>query len=166
IIQRYKREELWKYYLVQSYRNSMMCFGKELEDDEISFLEKLYFKYSIEHEFTEKTPKSGAKKPYAYIDRNYGWTYKVNRNFTFAGLCELVDKNEYDDFKIMSIYSHGTTAHLKMDNNVSIAHIMNMISSLYVGLYRLVNIYCLDTICEEFYGVAHKIEKHIYRCLD
>ena len=46
IIQCYEKEELWKYYLVQSYRNLIMCSGKELEADELNFLNKIYLDYA------------------------------------------------------------------------------------------------------------------------
>jgi len=166
IMQRYEKEELWKYYLVQSYRNSIMCSGKELEADELNFLNKIYSDYGIENEFIEKSKKKDAKRPYAYIDKNYGWTYKINKNFTFSGLCELVDKREYNDFKMMSMYSHGTAIHLKINGSVSMDNIMSMISSIYIGLYRLVTMYCWNEVDVEFDDVTEEIEVIIYDYLD
>lgn len=165
IMQRYREEELWKYYLVQSYRNSMLSFGRELQGDEAKFLEEIYRDYNIEKEFIEKSKKREDQKPYAYIDRNYGWTYKVNKNFTFSGLCDLVDKREYKDFKLMSMYSHGTSIYPKIGGSVTMDNIMSMISSIYIGLYRLVTMYCWDKVATEFDDVTDEIESIIYEFL-
>lgn len=166
IIKNYEDEELWKYYLVQSYKNSIIRSGKEIDNDERRFLEKLYKDYDIKQDFTEKSKKNNSKRPYAYIDRDYGWTYKVNQNFTFSGLCELVDKSDYYGFKLMSMYSHGTAIYLKISGCVSMDHIMSMISSIYIGLYRMVTMYCWDKVDKEFDDVTEEIENIIYDYLD
>lgn len=158
IIQRYPEEELWKYYLVQSYRSSIVRSGKALDGDEAAFLEELYHDYNIEIEFTERSKKKENQRPFAYIDKDYGWTYKINSNFTFAGLCELVDKREYKDFKLMSMYSHGTAIYPKKSGSVTMDQIMSMISSIYIGLYRLVTTYCWDRVDDEFDEVTEEIE--------
>ena len=85
IIQSYAEKELWKYYLVQSFRNSLLCSGKKLIDGEKDLLEEMYIEHAIEEEFTKKSRKDDSRKPYAYIEKNYGWTYKINQNFSFSG---------------------------------------------------------------------------------
>ena len=165
IIQQYKKEELWKYYLVHSYKK-MMCFTNLLNNFEENFLKPIYDEYDIEDIFIKKSKKNNSKKPYAYIDKNYGWTYKINEDFTFSGLCNLVDKREYNDFKMLSMYSHGTSLSLKINDSVFIEHIISMISSIHFGLSHLVSIYCLDTVGEDFDTIAHAIETIICNYLN
>ena len=128
VIQRYPEHELWKYYLVKSYRDALKSTGDEINADDQVFLEGMHTDYGIEEEFYIKSKKQNSKKPFAYIDRDYGWTYKVNTNFTFSGLCNLIDQREYKDFKLMSMYSHGTAIHLKIGSFASMDHIFNIIS--------------------------------------
>lgn len=161
IILRNSDIELWKYYLVHSYKNSITRTGEELDDSEKSFLKEIYSDYNIEKEFIEKSKKKETGKPYAYIDRNYGWTYKINKDFSFAGLCNLVDGCDYMGFKMMSKYSHGTSIHLKIGSSTSIDSIMNMVSSLYIGLYRLITMYCENEVESDFYDVTEKLENII-----
>ena len=148
--------------MVQSFRNSLLCSGKKLIDGEKDLLEEMYIEHAIEEEFTKKSRKDDSRKPYAYIEKNYGWTYKINQNFSFSGLCALIDKREYNDFKMMSMYSHGTDIYLKINRSVFMGNIMNMISSIYVGIYRLVRIYCWDMVLDEFDEVAEEIEDILY----
>ena len=117
--------------------------------------------FDIPKEFIEKSKKKETGKPYAYIDRNYGWTYKINKDFSFAGLCNLVDGCDYMGFKMMSKYSHGTSIHLKIGSSTSIDSIMNMVSSLYIGLYRLITMYCENEVESDFYDVTEKLENII-----
>ena len=83
VIQRYPEQELWKYYLVKSYRDALKSTGDEIKADEQVFLEEMYMDHGIEEEFYTKSKKKDSKKAFAYIDRDYGWTYKINSNFTF-----------------------------------------------------------------------------------
>ena len=158
IMQQYKDEELWKYYIVQSYKKSLTMFGRKLTDEHNKLLEEVCYDFGIEKEFLEKSKKNNSKKEYAYIDRDYGWTYKVNSNLTFSGLCDLIDANDHKDFKFMSMYSHGTTLYLKMCDGGNIESIMNMISCLYIGLYRLISNLYPECINEEFDEVVETLE--------
>lgn len=162
IVLSYEDKQLWKYYMVQSYKNTIMSSGGTLDAKELAFLEKVYRDHGIEKEFVEITKKNSSGKPYAYIDKNYGWTYKINKNFTFAGLCDLVDKRDYHDFKMMSMYSHGTALYLKICSSVSMDHIMSMISSIYIGLYRMITMYCWDSVDDDFDPVTEELENIIY----
>lgn len=83
VIQRYPEHELWKYYLVKSYRDALKSAGDEIEADEQAFFEKMYSDHGIEKEFYTKSKKKASKRAFAYIDRDYGWTYKVNGDFSF-----------------------------------------------------------------------------------
>ena len=154
-----KTENLWKYYLVHSHKKSLYSFSKEISKDNIEKLNKLYIELDIENEFYEKRGKKSA-----YIDLNYGWTYKCNPkgNFTFRGICDLVDKRFYDDFKFLSYYSHGTNLYTKILSQTSIDHIMNMISLMYILLYRLSVLFCLDNIDDSFYEITECIETILY----
>lgn len=149
-----EKQELWKYYLVQSYRKTIIkAKGKlALECEEI--FKKICLDFNISNDFIEKENK---KK--AYIDLPYGWTYKINNQFSFKGLCDLVDMREYDDFKMMSEYSHGTSIYQKMGGSTGIEHIMNMLSCMYAGLCKLVAMYCREFTEDDFDIVAEEIEE-------
>lgn len=153
--------ELWKYYMVKSYRDALKSTGNELQEDEQAFLEEMYQNHEIDEEFYIKTKKKDSKKAFAYIDKDYGWTYKINSNFTFSGLCSLIDQREYKDFKLMSMYSHGTAIHLKIGSFASMDHIFNMISFFYYILNRLVDLYCYETVDVAFAKISKKLERII-----
>lgn len=161
VIQRYQENELWKYYLVQSYRNALISSGGKLRKDELEFFEDLYKSYGIEEEFIAKSTKKEGQKPFAYIDRDYGWTYKINKNFTFFGLCALIDPREYKDFKWMSMYSHGTAIYLKVGGFASMDHIMSMLSFFYYGINRLFSLYCPEMIDYELGVLIDELEEII-----
>lgn len=161
VIQRYPEHELWKYYLVKSYRDALKSTGDEIKADEQAFLEEMYLDHGIEEEFYTKSKKKDSKKAFAYIDKDYGWTYKVHNNFTFSGLCSLIDQREYKDFKLMSMYSHGTAIHLKIGSFASIDHIFNMLSFFYYILNRLVDMSCCESIDDSFAKTSKKLERII-----
>lgn len=163
IIQRNQKHELWKYYLVQSFRDSLKSFGKELDQREQNLLEEIYCTHNIDNEFIIKSKKKENQRPYAFIDRDYGWTYKINTEFTFSGLCKLIDQHEYKDFKLMSMYSHGTSIHLKISGFASMDNMMNMLSFYYYSLNRLAAMYCIKTIEPTFYKAMDKLERSITR---
>lgn len=156
-----EKEELWKYYLVQSYKNTVIRVDKDTRTKDIVFLEDMYREFDIDEDFISRR---GDKKP--YIDTRYGWTYKINKNFNFSGLCSLVNKREYDDYKMMSGYSHGTSLYHKISGSLSMDNIMNMISSLYIGVYRLVTMYCWDSIDSEFDEITDEIEYIVYEYIN
>ena len=160
VIIRHPEHDLWKYYLVQSYRSTLKSTGVIKERDE-KFFDEIYKEHNIEAEFLEKTKKNNSPRPYAYIDRDYGWTYKINSNFTFAGMCDLIDEREYKDFKHMSMYAHGTSIHLKISGFASMDNMMNMLSFYYYSLNRLVAMYCIKTIDPKFYNTVDKLERII-----
>lgn len=162
ILLNYRQEELWKYYLVYSFKKTISLPGKEVSEKQKDSLEKMYIQYEIDSEFLKKRKSPGGKSKPAFIDCPYGWTYKINEQFNFEGLCKLVNKSEYKDFRMMSDYSHGTAIYLKLGESTSMDHIMNMISCIYIGLYRLVTMYCLDYVDPEFDDVTEEIENILY----
>lgn len=162
VMQRHPEHKLWKYYMVKSYRDALKSTGDEIEEDEQAFLKEMYTDHGIEEEFYLKSKKKDAQKAFAYIDKDYGWTYKINSNFTFSGLCGLVDQREYKDFKLMSMYSHGTAIHLKIGSFASMDHIFNMLSFFYYSLNRLVYLYCHETVDAKFEKASKKLE-HIIK---
>lgn len=93
----------------------------------------------------------------------YGWTYKINKDFSFSGVCKLVSEAEYRGFKLMSEYSHGTSLHLKIFSSIFEENIMNMLVSLYIELYRMVILFCYDTVDESFDEIAEELESIFYR---
>lgn len=165
VIIRYPEHELWKYYLVQSYRSTLKSTGGIKERDE-KFFDEIYKEHNIEAEFLEKTKKNNSPRPYAYINRDYGWTYKINSNFTFAGICDLIDEREYKDFKYMSMYAHGTSIHLKISGFASMDNMINMLSFYYYSLNRLVAIYCTKTIDTAFFKAIDKLERIITKYIE
>ena len=154
-------KELWKYYLAQSFKITLNRFSRKDSQEMKESMERIYKDYNIDREFYETTD---GKKP--YIDRNYGWSYKVNKKFDFAGMCELLDEGDYDDFKLMSEYSHGTAFHLKIFLSMFVENMYTMLSVLYIGLFRMIMMYCDDERTEEFDEVTEDIENSIWHFLD
>ena len=68
---------------------------------------------------------------------------------------------DYEDFKMLSDYSHGTDIFQKLEGGMGIDAIMNMLSCLYVGIYRLVTIYCWECAEDGFDEVAKRLEDSI-----
>ena len=163
VIQCSQEYDLWKYYLVQSFRDSLKSFGDDIKEKEKELLEEIYRTHNIDNEFIVKSKKKEKQRPFAYIDRDYGWTYKINTDFTFRGLCNLIDQHDYQDFKLMSMYSHGTSIHLKISGFASMDNMMNMLSFYYYSLNRLVAMYCTKTIDPAFYKTIDKLERIINR---
>ena len=102
ILLSYTDQELWKYYMIQSFYEGVKIPGAKSKERKKDF-DDLCEEYKIPQEFMNKSKKNGSKEAYAYIDKPYGWTYPVNKNFTFSGLCNLVNPRDYADFKLMSM---------------------------------------------------------------
>lgn len=151
-------KELWKYYLVYSFKKTMLTAKKKLSVNEMETLEAIYSEYNIDSKFY-----TAKEKETAFIDRNYGWTYKINNKFSFSGLCKLVEKNDYSDFKMLSEFSHGTSVYSKLDDSTSCERIMNMISCLYSAISRMLRMYCLDLLEEDFYEVKEELDDRMLR---
>ena len=143
--------------MAQSFKITLNRFSRKDSQEIKESMERIYKDYNIEREFYETTD---VKKP--YIDRNYGWRYKVNKKFDFSGICELVDERDYEDFKLMSEYSHGTAFHLKIFSSTFVENMYTMLSVLYIGLYRMIMMYCDDERTEEFDDVTEDIENRIW----
>lgn len=159
IIFDHEKEELWKYYMIQSYRDSVILSKEEVGHQDMEFFEDMCQRYGIDRGFLEK---GNRKKP--YIDENYGWTYKVNKKeyFNFKGVCNLIDESEYLGFELMSPYSHGTSLATKLSSSATLDKIMSMIVTIYIALYRLVTLYCWDGVDANFDGLTESIESIIY----
>ena len=159
----HEKEELWKYYLVQTYRDSVILSKEEVSQQDMEFFKDMCQRYGIDDVFLEK---GNRKKP--YIDENYGWTYKLNKKeyFNFKGVCNLVDKSEYLGFELMSPYSHGTAITTKLSSSATMDRIMSMIVTIYIALYRLVTLYCWDAVDDGFDGVTESIESIIYNYIE
>ena len=155
-------DELWKYYLVYSYRSTIYKLKRSPTQDELDMLKKLYEDCEISEEFYVKRP--GRKK--AYIKEPYGWTYKINDNkqFTFENISKMIgEEAEGKGFKILSEYSHGTSFYLKMHSSVFVEDMMTMFVDMYINLYRMITIYCLDCVDEEFDIVTDELEYYFHR---
>lgn len=157
--------DLWKYYLVYSYRATIYKAGRAPSVDEINRLQEMYHDYDIDEDFYTK--QGDRKKP--YIREQYGWTYKVNpsKNFSFDHICKIVDGDaEYHGFQMMSDYSHGTSLYMKMHSSVFVGDMMTMFVNLYIELYRMVTLYCMDTVDESFDEITDKLESIFYRFIE
>lgn len=157
IVINYDEEELWKYYIVHSFRNTLYENGNKPRQRDIDSLNKMYVDFNISDEFY--LSKDG-KKP--YIERNYGWTYKINNSFSFAGISKLVNETEYESFKIMSAYSHSTSLYKKIMSPIFMENIVTMFINMYIELYRMAMLYCVDIIDDEFYDVSEEFENIVY----
>lgn len=164
-----EKRELWKYYIAQSVRDSLLKAKKVLSEEDEKMLHEVYVEYGICREFYEprtkmKRGKLVEERP--YIAESYGWTYMINNKFTFRGLCDLVDKRSYVDFSMMSEYSHGTSWRQKLDRNNFVEHIMNMFSGIYAVLYRMVEVYCSEYADDFFEELAEIIGNDILEKLE
>ena len=154
--------ELWKYYWVYSYRETIHKSGKTPPQDQLDLLQSLYKDLNISEDFYIK---QGENKK-AYIQKPYGWTYKINTNkqFTFENICKLVDSSaEYHGFSLLSDYSHGTSFYMKMHSSVFVGDVMAMFVNLYISLYRMVTIYCWDCAGNNFDKISCELEEIFYR---
>jgi len=155
-------EELWKYYMVSSYWNTIYRFDHVPTQNELDLLQEIYEEYDISEKFYEKQPNR--KKP--YIKEQYGWTYKINDNkqFTFENMCNMIGKGtEYRGFKMLSDYSHGTSYYLKFHSSIFHDEMMGMFADMYINLYRMVTLYCFENVDERFDDVTDKLENIFYR---
>ncbi|MBR5799864.1 MAG: hypothetical protein IKY23_07355 [Lachnospiraceae bacterium] len=151
-----EKEELWKYYYVQSYRDTMKLAQKERDPNILKTIKEMCSMYNIEEEFLKKR---GDKR--AYIDSRYGWTYKINSDFNFAGLSRLVSSIDGKDFKMLSDYSHGTSLYQRLPNNTSDGHIKSMFSVVYTVIDRLIVMYGWDDVDDYFDELAEMLEVRI-----
>ena len=157
-------EDLWKYYWAYSYRSTIYKSRRTPTQKEIDMLYGLYKELDIQEDFYIKQP--GRKK--AYIQEPYGWTYKINNNkqFTFENICKLIGKEgevEYRGFQMLSDYSHGTSFYMKMHSSVFVGDMMTMFVDMYINLYRMVTIYCWNSVGEDFDEVTDELESIFHR---
>lgn len=155
-------DDLWKYYLVYSYRSTIYKCNRTPTKNELDILQNLYKDYDISEEFYIK--QSGRNK--AYIKEAYGWTYKINDNkqFTFEKMCRLIGGDaEYQGFRMLSDYSHGISFYTKMQSSVFIGDVMTMFVDMYINLYRMVTMYCRDSVDEEFDVVTDELAYIFHR---
>ena len=160
-------EELWKYYWAYSYRSVIYKSKHPPIQRELDMLNNLYKDLDIQEDFYTKQP--GRKK--AYIQEPYGWTYKINNNkqFTFENICKLIGEEgnvEYRSFRMLSDYSHGTSFYMKMHSSVFVGDMMTMLVDMYINLYRMVTIYCWDSVDEDFDLVTDELESIFYHFIE
>lgn len=160
-------EELWKYYWAYSYRSAIYKSKRTPIQRELDMLNGLYKDLDIQEDFYTKQP--GRKK--AFIQEPYGWTYKINDNkqFTFENICKLIGEEgsvEYRGFQMLSDYSHGTSFYMKMHSSVFVGDMMTMFIDMYINLYRMVTIYCWDSVDENFDAVTDELECIFYRFIE
>lgn len=154
--------ELWKYYLAHSYRSTIYKPNTMPKQRDIDSLNDYYKRLNISEEFYKKQP--GEKS--AYICRPYGWTYKINKTFSFAGVCKLVGDAEYHGFRLMSDYSHGTSFYTKLGSSIFVEQVMSMFVNLYIELYRMVTLFCWDTVDDSFDDISEEFENIFYRFIE
>ncbi len=162
VIMDYKDLELWKYYWVHSYYNTIHKFDKTPRQDQLDMLEYMYKDLNISEDFYRRCDVGkNDRKTLSYIERPYGWIYKISgkRRFSFAGLCDLIEDNaEYDGFGLMSEYSHGTSFYTKLQSSISVHNVMFILVNLYKSLELAVSQYCCDEIDEDFCCVANELQ--------
>ena len=157
--------ELWKYYWVYSHYHDLQKHKKKGRIDLSGLFD--IFDWTVPEEFYRspgKDKKGKEIKP--YIERLYGWTYKINfeQRFSFAGLCDLLDDRAvYDVFGLLSEYSHGTSFYRKLQSSISVDNMMFMFVNMYWSLYRMVTIYCSNNVNEDFDNVTDELEFIFHR---
>ena len=159
LIVNYDEYELWKYYLAYSYRNTIYKSDKAPRQEDIESLQKFYSTYDISEEFYTKQ----ASEKVAYICRPYGWTYRISKTFKFSALSKLVGEGEHLGFKLMSDYSHGTSFYTKMGSSIFVGNMMGMFVSLYIELYKMITLFCIDTVDDKFYELSEELEDIFYK---
>lgn len=164
--------ELWKYYYLHCYKKDVINLQKEKTKRRNILFHTTYQDFleicddlEVDNDFIKVRKNKNGKK-YAYIDLDYGWTYKINKNFSFKGLCKLINSADYKFFSLASLYSHGTSLALKIGSNMTIDRIFYLITSLYVSLYRMISMYCWDCVGDEFYELSEEIEDIVNHYID
>ena len=152
--------ELWKYYWAYSHYHDLK---KNKRMGKIDFSKILdIFDWTVSEDFYMSPGKNKkGKEIQPYIERLYGWTYKINleQRFSFAGLCDLLgDKAAYDEFGLLSEYSHGTSFYRKLQSSIGVDNMMFIFVNMYWSLYRMVTIYCWDKVNEDFDNVIDELE--------
>ena len=157
-----EKQLLWKYYLVQSYRNSLIQTDRSISSSDR--FNQLCEELEIAPEFLQ--PR-GNRKP--YIALNYGWTYMLDtirpeKRFTFDGICDAAEgqRQNYQDFQWMSKSSHGTSYFEKVTHYTGTERIMSLFSSIYINLYLLITMYCDGIWGNDFDEVTDEIETIFY----
>lgn len=161
IVINYNNKELWKYYLVYSYKNTICEAGRTPTQKELEFLDKMYVDLGICSDFYTK---QNGKTP--YNERNYGWTYQINKEFNFRGISKLVEEMENHSFKMMSTYSHSTSFYMKFESQISVDRMMYMFTNVYIELQQMIKLYCLDVVEDSFYEVSSAITSIIRRYIE
>ena len=154
VLQSYSKEELWKYYLIHSMRQRYKAYNKPLSAEYLGHEAVLVRELGIDKVFIE-----GEADKKAYVDKSYGWTYKVKKAFNFEALCDLAKSPDYTDFKILCTYSHGTDFLTKIDSDTTHQDIMDLLTCFYLAIYRMAVTYCPDSLDEKWGEVAGKLEK-------
>lgn len=158
IIMENKSSELWKYWLVHSIYKSLVP-EKEYDTPETrKMLNDIYKNYNVEDEFLKKHLDKKDKR--AFIEKEYGWTYKINNNFSFRGLCDLKKEYLYSDFKMLSAFSHGTSIYNKINKSVFHGTVVNMLSCLYYNLNFFMKGYFAALLNNEVLEICEKLEKY------
>lgn len=153
IIYNDESDELWKYYYVHSYRNSIMKNMDIPRQKDIDFLEYLYQDLKIEENFYKAINK---KRP--PINKKYGWLYKKGNFPTFESICKLVEFDEYSMYKLLCENSHGTSLVTKLFSNTFIEHITLIFQNIYLILYNTVITFCDYNFDEEFDEITTELE--------
>lgn len=144
-----KEEALWKYWLVYSYYHVHDQFSKRNKEMLDKFMKRMINRQNIEIEFSEK-----------YIDKPYGWTFKINKNFNFKGLCKLVESSDYKDFKYESEYVHGVSLFQKEAPFGTEGAVLNVISLLFIYVQFFAETYCLEQLCLEYFDIREQFYEY------
>lgn len=87
--------------MFHSYYHAQDMFGKKPSEELKMEIKELCLEYDIKFSFKKMKEK-------------YGWSFKINKEFSFGGLCSLVDRRCYQDFEMTSEYAHGNSLFQKV----------------------------------------------------
>lgn len=147
IISQFKEFDLWKYWIIHSFYNAGKKVGINGVPDELKGkFGEMCKRYDIETDFLEFAVK-----------KNYGWTYKINKNFTFEGMCKLIEKYHYEDFKFESDYVHGSSLFQKVVPYSLFGSVESVISILFTYMQYFIEFYCEDLLSTEYFKRREKI---------
>ena len=160
--------EIWKDYFAYSYYHDVQ---KNKKTTKVNFSELFdIFDWTVSEDFYMSPGKNKkGKEIQPYIERLYGWTYKINpeQQFSFKGLCNLLDnESEYDVFGMLSKYSHGTSFCTKLHSPIGVDSMMFIFANMYANLCRMVKIYCWNKVNEDFDKITDELEIIFHRYIE
>ncbi len=147
-------EILWQYWRVHSCYNTPRKYAdnEECENHLGHIYDRICKRYNIDQDFLN--PK--------VIRRDYSWIYPIQKhNYSFKTLCEIVDPDVYEDYRMLCEFTHGVSFFQKDSYYSTESSYINMLSTLFVYTQYTFHTYCT---CIDY--CAMDMEAKIYDYFD